>query len=86
MLKKILFSSLVLTVALNANNIPTDETDCENTFEKCVEKCEKTKKSTKDPMCIEKCEFEFDKCLITQESNIQNETYQEYQEDNQNQN
>ena len=75
MLKKILFSSLVLTIALNANEI-----DCEDVFERCTDKCEQIQGETKDQMCIEKCEFEFDKCLIAQEPSIENEAVEQYQE------
>ncbi|UTJ07516.1 hypothetical protein [Arcobacter roscoffensis] len=81
MLKKILFSSLVLTIALNANEI-----DCEDVFERCTDKCEQTQGETKDQMCIEKCEYEFDKCLISQEPTTENEPAEQYQENDQDQN
>ncbi|MFK2823783.1 hypothetical protein [Arcobacter sp. YIC-80] len=83
MLKTILFTFLVLNITLNANTISVEEIDCENLFEKCIAKCENKNTEEKDLLCVEKCELEFDKCLISQEVKLQNENLEEYQENEQ---
>ena len=71
MLKKILLTSIAFSLILNAESISTENTDCEEPFEKCMSKCEESNSNEKDIMCFEKCEMLYDKCLLTRETNAE---------------
>jgi hypothetical protein len=71
MLKKILLTSITLSLYLNANSNLNENITCSEEFESCATKCEKIESYEKNIMCIEQCESIFDKCLILEETSAE---------------
>lgn len=72
MLKKILLTSIALSLFLSANsNINYEDIDCETQFESCVTKCESIESDEKNLICMEKCEAAYDKCQLSLETNAE---------------
>lgn len=68
MFKKILGASIAFSLCLSANNVSIENIDCDKEFEDCVLVCNKTASEDSDPMCIEKCEMLYDKCILLLEN------------------
>lgn len=75
MLKKILTATIALSLYLSANDVSNQNIDCEVEFENCILVCNNTSSTEGDPMCVEKCEMLYDKCILLLESqnNSENE-------------
>tara|TARA_B100001063_G_scaffold62487_1_gene56555 strand:+ start:152 stop:367 length:216 start_codon:yes stop_codon:yes gene_type:complete len=71
MLKKILLTSIALSLILNANSDLIENIDCETQFESCLTKCEDIQSDEKNQLCMEVCETEYDKCQLSLEGQEQ---------------
>ena len=71
MLKKILLTSIALSLFLNANSNLNENITCSEGFESCATKCEKIEAYEENLNCMEKCETIFDKCQLLEETNAE---------------
>lgn len=71
MLKKILLTSIALSLYLNANSDFNENISCEEEYQSCATKCEKIESYEKNLICMEECETVFDKCQLSAETNAE---------------
>ncbi|KAB7882003.1 hypothetical protein [Poseidonibacter ostreae] len=71
MLKKILLTSIALSLCLSANSNLNENIDCEAQFESCVTKCEDIHSDEKNQVCVELCESVYEKCQLSLEDNVE---------------
>ncbi len=81
MLKKILLTSIALSLFLNANSDLNQDITCSEVFESCATKCEKIDIYEDNIICIEKCEAIFDTCQSPEKSNPDALIYDENKDD-----
>jgi len=71
MLKKILLTSIALSLYLNANSNLNENISCAQEYEICATKCESIESYEKNIIWMEKCELSYDKCESSSETNVQ---------------
>ena len=71
MLKKILLTSIALSLFLNANSNLNQNITCSQGFESCAVICDDLDTYEGNLICMEKCESIFDKCQSSEETNVE---------------
>ena len=71
MLKKILLTSIALSLYLSANSNLNENIMCSEEYEICTTKCESIESYEKNIICMDKCELLYDKCESSSEANVE---------------